>query len=249
MRVGADGSLSLTVLGCSGTYAGAGDACSGYLVRHRGAAVMLDAGPGTLARLQEHIGIDGLRALVLSHVHPDHWLDVPILRNVLAYVTQTSGLAVYAPAEVGEMADHLFEGRHTTFDWTDVTAGDEVQIDSLRLTFSRTDHPPETLAVRVAASDRALGYSADTGPGWSMAEFGEPVDLALWEATFCGQAPEGAHHSSAADTGRLAAESGVGRLVLTHLLPGTDAAQSQREAAEAFGGPVEVARPGATFVA
>ena len=50
--------------------------------------------------------------------------------------------------------------------------------------------------------------------------------------------------SSARDAGRQAADAGVGTLVLTHLLPGTDRRRSAAAARAEFGGPIKVARPG-----
>ncbi|HNH96176.1 MAG TPA: MBL fold metallo-hydrolase, partial [Microthrixaceae bacterium] len=69
--------LAVTVLGCGGTFAGAGNACSGYLVRGGGTAVLLDCGPGVLSSLQHHLEPTELDAVVVSHSHPDHWGDVP----------------------------------------------------------------------------------------------------------------------------------------------------------------------------
>ena len=77
--------LNLTVLGCSGTFPGEGGACSGYLVRSPEASLVVDLGAGTLAALQRHLAIGDVDAVVLSHVHPDHWLDLPLLRNAMRY--------------------------------------------------------------------------------------------------------------------------------------------------------------------
>ena len=62
--------LSITVLGCSGTYAGPGGACSGYLVRSNDTSVWLDTGPGSLANLQQHVDLTSLDAIVVSHEPP-----------------------------------------------------------------------------------------------------------------------------------------------------------------------------------
>ena len=70
--------LTLTVLGCDGSHAGAGGAASGYLVRSwtSGTSVWLDAGPGTFANLQRFCDPLSLDAIVLSHEHSDHWSDI-----------------------------------------------------------------------------------------------------------------------------------------------------------------------------
>ena len=100
-------SLRVTVLGSSGTYAGPGQACSGYLLRSGAATVLMDAGPGTLANLQEHVALDELDAIVVSHAHPDHWLEVPVLRNALKYVVQVEGIDLYATSETLDLAEKL----------------------------------------------------------------------------------------------------------------------------------------------
>ena len=100
-------SLTVTVLGSSGTYAGVDGACTGFLVRSAGATVMMDAGPGTLANLQRHVRPDQLDAVVLSHCHPDHWLELPVLRNALKYVLAHHGVQLFCTVETLDMADAL----------------------------------------------------------------------------------------------------------------------------------------------
>ena len=181
-----DESLAITVLGSSGTYAAPGGACSGYLVRGAGTTVWLDAGPGTLANFQRHASFAELDAVVLSHCHPDHWTELPVLRNVLKYVTHRSGVPVYGTAENRRMAEAAtHDGLAPTFSWHTVADGAVADIGALRFSFSRTDHPVETLAVRVEdlASGAALAYSADTASGWSVSAFGARVDLFVCEAT------------------------------------------------------------------
>ncbi len=97
----------MTVLGSSGTYAGAHGACSGYLLRTDDTTVMLDAGPGTLANLQQHVPLEGLDAIVLSHCHPDHWLELPVMRNAFRYVLGLSGIDLYLTAETLHLATSL----------------------------------------------------------------------------------------------------------------------------------------------
>ncbi|HMC51941.1 MAG TPA: MBL fold metallo-hydrolase, partial [Acidimicrobiales bacterium] len=77
--------LTLTVLGCDGSYPGPGGACSGYLVRGGGVRLWLDAGSGTMANLQRHVGLDEIDAVVLSHEHPDHWTDLEAYYVACAY--------------------------------------------------------------------------------------------------------------------------------------------------------------------
>lgn len=231
------GSLRLTVLGSCGSYPSAGRACSSYLVRSGRTAVMLDAGSGSLANLQHHLDIADLDAVVISHEHPDHWIDTTGLHVAAKYYLGIERLPVLAPRSVGPVM--YYAG--PPFELRTVADGDRHDVGDLTLTFSRTDHPVETLAVRVDGAGSSIAYSADTGPAWSLAALGPGVDLALCEATFLAADEGRAAHLSARQAGAMAREAGAGRLVLTHIQPGNDHEAARAEAEATFGRPVEIA--------
>jgi ribonuclease BN (tRNA processing enzyme) len=229
--------LTVTVLGCSGSYPVPGCACSGYLVRHGHTCLWLDAGSGTLAHLQQHARLADVDAIVLSHEHPDHWTDIEGFAVASVYYLHLPPVRVLAPAGLQERV----HGAPDAFRWEVVGDGDRATVGSLDLRFSRTDHPPETLAVRVDGGGRSFGYSADTGPGWSLEELGPGLDLAICEATYLRHEEGEARHMSARQAGSSARSAGAPRLLVTHLAPTTDRGVSRAEAAGAFGGPVDVA--------
>ena len=233
--------VTLTVLGCSGTYPGDGGACSGYLVRSPGASLVVDLGAGTLANLQRHLALGEVDAVVLSHVHPDHWLDLPVLRNAMRYVLGIGGLPVYGTAETWLMAEVIIGELPPTMLWHNIDESSVVEVGDQVLRFSRTDHPVETLAVRVDAAGRSLLYSADTGSAWYPRETGADVDLMLCEASLQPDHEGQVQHLSARQAGKLARTLGAGRLVVTHVVPGVDAEAQLGMAEQAFGGPVELA--------
>lgn len=242
--------LTVTVLGCSGTYAGPDGACSGYLVRGGGTTVLVDAGPGTLANLQHHVSPDELDAVVVSHSHPDHWIEVPILRNVLAYVLGRTGVPLITTAETLGMVEHVCHGRiGVSFVPQVITDGSEFSVGPLDFRCSRTDHPPETLGIRVDHADRSFGYSADTGPRWSLAELGPGLDLGISEATWLDGDDVGDDlvHTTAGQAGAGARAAAVGRLLVTHVLPTGSVDEAVAEASEAYGAPVEAARIHRTY--
>jgi ribonuclease BN (tRNA processing enzyme) len=240
--------LTLTVLGCSGSYAAPGNACSGYLVRSGDTSVWLDTGPGTLSELQRHVSLPDLTGIVVTHEHPDHWVELPVARNALRFGSRREGVPVHSTAGVHRLCEAIVEdGTEPTFSWTEVSDGSCTSVGPMTFTFSRTDHPVETLAVRVDADGRSLGYSADTGPEWSPAALGSDVDLLLCEATLVASEEGEVQHLSGRQAGRLAREAGIPRLLLTHVWPESDPEAHGREAEESFGSAVEVAAVGRSY--
>lgn len=238
--------MDLTVLGCSGSYgAPVGGACSGYLVRDGSTTIWLDCGNGTFANLQQHVAPEELDAVVLTHEHPDHCVDIYGLHVLFHYGLERTGLPVYAPEGLDQrLAVLVGSGWGGTFDWHSIGDGDGTSVGDLDLRFSRTDHPPPTYAVEVRDRDGSrLAYTADTGPGWTVGAFGAGADLVLSEATYQEQKKGWPHHLTAAEAGRGAREAGAKRLMLTHLWPELDPVVSVAEGSDAFGEPVTLAAP------
>lgn len=252
--------LTLTVLGCDGSHAGSGGgaspdrpgvgsgAGSGYLLRWwpTGTAVWLDAGHGTFAALQRACDPSRLAAVVLTHRHRDHCADLDSFVTAARWVWgwDRPPLPVYAAPgvreEMGAEPDGICE-------WHEVGDGDGADVGPLRLTFAATDHGPPTRAVRVAVAGRALGYSADTGPGWPLSALGHDLDLALCEATYTHEHEGTTQHMSAREAGVAAHRAGARRLVVTHRWPSADPVAVLAEAAAAFGGRVDAAAAGRGF--
>lgn len=236
--------LDITVLGCSGTYPGPDSACSGYLLRTASTSVWLDCGSGTLANLQRHVGLADLDGIVVSHSHPDHWMELPLAVNALRYGLGRSDAGI--PLHWTRATAELFavvSGRRPdpTFDARVIDADSRVTIGDIDFRFSRTDHPVETLAVRADAGGRAIAYSADTGNGWELSSLGPGIDLAVIEASLDEADADAVQHLTARQAGSQATRADVAGLVLTHLVPGSDPTARVAEAATAYDGPIAVA--------
>ena len=251
--VGEDGetAMKVTVLGSSGSYAAPGNPCTGFVIESADATVLYDCGPGTVGPLQAAIDINELTAIVLSHCHPDHWLELPVLRNVFTWFSPRNGIPVHGTARTREMDAAITveaPGAPRPFEWNTIDSASTLVIGDQTWTFDRTDHPVETLAARVTVGEHSVLFTSDSGPGWSFDEFGRDADVAFCDAShlehFEGQ---GIPHMSAREAAERAEAANVGQLVLTHLIPGSDPAAHREEAVAAYGGPVNVALAGSVF--
>jgi ribonuclease BN (tRNA processing enzyme) len=236
--------VELTVLGCSGSYGSpAGGACSGYLVRTADAVIWMDCGNGSFANLQQHASPDELTAVVITHGHPDHCVDIYGLHVLYRYGLEKNSLPVYAPEGVARMLEGLVGEWTDTFDWKLAADGDRVMLGETQLCFSRTDHPLPTVGVEIASARKRLCYTADTGPEWSVETFGPGADLVLSEATYQHDDIRAPIHLSARQAGEAARAAKARRLMLTHLWPTLDPVASVEEGSEAFGHAVSLAAP------
>jgi ribonuclease BN (tRNA processing enzyme) len=240
---------TLTVLGCDGSYPGPGGAASGYLVKTPAATIWLDAGSGTFARLQEVCFPGTLDAIVLSHEHPDHWIDLESYAVWARHHQGPEPCLVLAPPGLRERS--YFAGDRA-LDWREVEPSFRIDVHDLRLSFVATDHGPPTLAVRIekphgGPDDKPFAYSADTGPDWSVEELGDDIGLFLCEASYTKEREGDFQHLSGRQAGSMASAAGVGDLVVTHRWPTVGADALALEAAEAFGRAVYQATPGLTL--
>jgi ribonuclease BN (tRNA processing enzyme) len=236
--------VELTVLGCSGSYGSArAGACSGYLLREGDTSIWLDCGNGTFPHLQQHVDPGELDAVVITHEHPDHCVDIYGLHVLLRYGLEQGGLPVFAPKGAEKRLGGLVASWGGTFVWNAIDEGDKARIGSVDLRFSRTDHPPPTYAVEASAAGRRMIYTADTGPDWSVDAFGAGAELVLSEASYLHDDIPIGIHLSAHQAGLAAREARAQRLMLTHLWPEVDPVASIAEGSEAFGEPVLLAVP------
>lgn len=237
---------TLTILGCDGSHPGPGGAASGYLVQSAAATIWLDAGAGTFAKLQEICYPGTLDAIVLSHEHPDHWSDLESFAVWSRLQRNAEPFLVLAPPGLRERS-YFAEDRN--LEWREIEASASVEVKDLRCRFAATDHGPPTLAVLIEKATpeldaRPFAYSADTGPEWSVEEFGQEVGTFLCEATYTKDQEGPLKHLSGRQAGIMAHQAGVAELVVTHRWPSVAAEPLALEAAEAFGRPVYQAAPG-----
>lgn len=248
--------MRLTVVGCSGSMPGPESPASCYLVEADGFRVLLDLGNGALGALQRHIALRDIDAVLLSHLHADHCMDLLALYVARTYdpsggypvlpVHGPAGSAVQLAAAYGKAEAPGLSG---CFDFHEWSAGTH-RIGPLEVTVSRMAHPVETWGMRLEHRGAVLAYSGDTGPCDALVDLARDADLALFESSFeAGRddAAPRALHLTGGQAGAAATRAGARRLVLTHLPPWNDPQVSHDAAAAAFAGPVELASGGATY--
>jgi ribonuclease BN (tRNA processing enzyme) len=257
--------LRLTILGNQGPYPGPGGACSGYLVRSQDASVLVDCGPGVMSKLEEQIDLPSLDAIVISHYHPDHYSDFLTMRYAFHYIDSSGGMnrpVTLALPLVGMewfLQEIVATGYRHLFEIVPIEHGTRLRAggrdSGLIMDFRQMSHAIPSFGGIVYAGKpvdgaRApLAYTSDTGPcesldGMAGSAYALLAEASLLDGDLRNKVPG---HLSAAEVGRVAAEHGVGRLLLTHLHPANLLEESVREASEAYGGEVEVAAMGKTY--
>jgi ribonuclease BN (tRNA processing enzyme) len=243
--------MRMTVLGGCGAWPAAGQACSGYLVEHDGFRVLVDPGYAVVPRLLELMAAEDVDAVLLSHGHPDHCADLnPLLRARVLRVGGGAPPALPVHALPGAADRVLALDEPGTLAGAAAlsafAAGESFEVGPVRVDTWPLPHWVPNAGLRLEAGGRVLAYTGDTGPSAAIVELARAADLFLAEASFAEQVPAAAasHLSSARQAGEAAAAAGAGRLLLTHLLPGTDPDQAEDAARRAWDGELGVARGG-----
>jgi ribonuclease BN (tRNA processing enzyme) len=242
--------MRLTVLGAGPAYTdreGATGAC--YLVSEGATHLLLDLGQGSFTRVFAQLIPTDLSAVVVSHLHPDHFIDLVPLRHYLRYEFQPPRrVRVLGPADLANRLDALHDEPGFAAASLDTEPlGDGIRsIGGLEVRAVRVAHTEESYAVRVAdAAGRALVYSGDCGHAGDIAPLVRPGDALLAEVSFGpGPVPPGVLHLDGPAVGRLASETRAGRVLLTHLLMGHDPVETIASVRARYDGPVEMVWPG-----
>ncbi|MFQ5574790.1 MAG: MBL fold metallo-hydrolase, partial [Terriglobia bacterium] len=232
--------MELVVLGSSAAYPGAGAACSGYLVREGDTSILLDIGTGVFANLQRWMDPASLSGLVMTHLHPDHFLDVyPLRQFVQINGHRRRRLPILAPSGASERLDSLVAGEGgpqfgELFDFVDIGDGATETVGAIDVEFSEVPHFEVTFGVVVG--DGVLAYSSDCRDESSVVDLAAGKKHLLCEAAACDEHSLG--HLTPGQAGRIAKAAGVSTLYLTHLWPFQDKDGARREAETVFDGEV-----------
>lgn len=244
--------VELIVLGAGPAYTDRpGATGASYLVRSGRTTVVLDLGQGSFPRLAAEIEPSRLDGVVVSHLHPDHFIDLVPLRHYLKFEFEPPRrVRVLGPAGLADRIDAL----HATAGFTAATLdvevlgdGATVMIGALAIESRRVTHTPDSFGFRVTSTEGGPGlvYSGDCGRADDLSPLLRPGDTLLAEVSFGpGPVAEGALHLDGPSVGGLAASAGVRRVLLTHLQMGFDEAATVASVRQRFDGPLTLVEPG-----
>jgi ribonuclease BN (tRNA processing enzyme) len=249
--------VQVTVLGKSPAWQDADGACSGYLVEEAGVRVVLDCGNGVFGKLRRFADYAAVDAVVISHLHADHFLDLVPFSYALIYGPRAQPVrpVLHVPGGARDVfrrvvgawgSEDLVE---TAFDLREYRPDDVLEVGPLRVRFREVPHFTRTHAVEFAADGAGrLTYGADHSPTDDLVDFARDTDLLLIEATLPRPERDGPRgHMTPAEAGEHGRRAHARRLVLTHISDELDADWARAEAEREFGGPVDLAREGAAY--
>jgi ribonuclease BN (tRNA processing enzyme) len=264
--------LRVTVLGKSPSWQDAGGACSGYLLQEGDVTVLLDCGNGVFGKLRRHVDYVDVDAVVLSHLHADHFLDLVPYSYALTYAPRQQPVPVHiwpgtdhparpllhSPPGAREVFrrvagawgnDDLIEN---AFDLREYDPREPLTIGPLRFAFRAVPHFVPTYAMDITSELAGSGrftYGADCSPTDALVELARDTDLLLIEGTLPRPERTGIRgHLTPGEAGQHARAARARRVIVTHASDELGEAWVREEAERTYGGPVEVARDGAVYV-
>jgi ribonuclease BN (tRNA processing enzyme) len=262
--------MRLTVLGKSPSWQDAGGACSGYLLQEDDTTVLIDCGNSVFAKLRQFIDYVDVDAVVISHLHADHFLDLVPYSYALTYAPRQQPVPVppwpgtdhparprlIAPPGATELFrrvvgawgnEDLIEN---AFHLEEYEESSTPEIGPFRFRFKSVPHFTETFAMGIVSANGggSLAYGADSSPSQELIEFVTDCELLVIEATLPRPERSGMRgHLTPEEAGEHARAAGARRVVLTHISDELDATWARKQASEAFGGTVEIAVEGAVY--
>lgn len=262
--------MRVTVLGKSPAWQDAGGACSGYLIEEESTCVLMECGNGVFAKLRRVRDYTRTDAIVISHMHADHFFDLIPYAFALVYAPRQQPVPVarwsgtedpprpplYLPPDglkvVNDVAAAI--GAHDLIEQAFVVheydPAEGLQLGPMKFEFQAVPHYVPTWAIRITngADDRFV-FGADSAPNDEIVEFAQDADLLIMESTLPRPERTGLRgHLTPHEAGEHANRASAKRLVLTHISDELDSLWAKTEAEDTFGGPVAVAGEGSVFV-
>ena len=260
--------MLITVLGKSPSWQDAAGACSGYLVQEGDFKLLLDCGNGVFSKLRHVCDYIEIDAVVISHLHADHFLDLVPFSCALSFAPRQQPVpvagwpgtdtparpALFVPCGGGSVLrrvvgawgqEDLIEN---AFELHEYSPPDQLTIGPLRIRFCEVPHYLATFAVELASNGSRFTFGADCSPNEQLVSFAQDTDVLMIEATLPRPERNGIRgHLTPREAGQHGKLARARRLVLTHYSDELDPEWARSEAAESYGGPVELAREGDVY--
>src|SRR4051794_28252040 len=164
--------MHLDVIGAGPAYSDRpGATGAAYLVRAGKGSLLLDLGHGSFARLARTIDPATLDVVAISHLHPDHFIDLVALRHYLRWEKPRRRVRVVGSVGLEERLDALHDEPGFTAASLDVEPLTEgtMSVGALSIQTARVAHTESSYGFRVSATDGGatpgpgLAYSGDCG--------------------------------------------------------------------------------------
>ena len=260
--------MRVTVLGKSPSWQDAAGACSGYLVQEGELKLLLDCGSGVFSKLRSVVDYRSVGEVLISHLHADHFLDLVPFSYGLANGVRTGGPrngwgeerprpSLRVPAGGHELLRRIVGAWGSedlidnAFEIIEYRPEDVLTLGPLQVRFREVPHFVRSHAVELATrgpGGHRFVFGADCAPNEALVEFAREADLLMVEATLPApeQGPERGHMTPR-EAGEHGAAAHARRLVLTHYSDEMDPSWAAAEAADSYGGRVELAHEGAVY--
>ena len=253
--------MRLTVIGCSGSYPGPDSTASCYLLEaphpeggDRPFRMVVDMGSGALGALHRHVDPLTVDAVLVSHLHADHFFDISgyyVMRKYHPSGAQPR-IPVWGPRGMKARVAKAYglpldPGMNDEFEFKRIRKG-EMVVGPFTITSLRMDHPILAWGFRIEHDGRVLAYSGDTALCDNLVELATDADLFLAEAAFRDDEDNPPHvHMTGSEAAAVARDARVGQLVLTHIPPWHEKKHAVTEAEGIYDGPISLAAEGATY--
>jgi ribonuclease BN (tRNA processing enzyme) len=249
--------LRLDVLGAGPAYTDRpGATGASYLVRADGSSILLDLGQGSFPRLFAYLEPSSLGAVAVSHLHPDHFIDLVAFRHYLRWEFKPGRrMRVIGPDGLATRLDRLHDDPDfslAALDIEPVSVLAPTIVGELRLDARPVAHHGGSVGYRVSRSTEHLApglvYSGDCGRAEDLDALIRPGDTVLSEVSFgAGPVKPGAMHLDGPAVGRLASRTHAGAVLLTHLQMGHDPEATIASVRAHYDGPVRFVEPGTSL--
>lgn len=258
--------MKLTVLGKSPAWQDADGACSGYLVAEGETTILVDCGNGVFGKLRKYHDYVDIDAIVISHLHADHFFDLVPYAFALIHAPRQQPVPVdrwpgtdnparprlYGPPGSSRAFEQvaavwgLQSLLSDAFEVHEYDPAGTIQAGDISIDFREVPHFIETHAIGLTGPrGERITYGADCRPNEALVEFGRNTDLLVTEATLPRPERTGIRgHLTPGEAGEHAAAAGAKRLLLTHISDELDPDWALAEAKARYSGAAEIAFEG-----